>query len=118
LDIAKSLLKSGKCDACMFFCHLALEKSLKGLLTHKTRRTPPFSHDLTGLALSAGIRINKEQTRELKTITGFNIAARYDNVKKDFYKMCTREYAKKYFDLTKKWLKLVEKNYPKRSSKR
>lgn len=113
-DIASSLLKSKKYDACLFFCHLTLEKLLKGLATAKNNEIFPHSHDLVKLARLAGVKINEKQKEELEIITSFNISARYDNVKREFYKRCTKEYAEKYFNLTKRWLALVKKNYPKK----
>ncbi len=45
---------------------------------------------------------------QLKEITTFNIRARYDNIKLEFYKKATREYTEKWFSTAKEgyqWLK-------------
>ncbi|GHV34392.1 hypothetical protein FACS1894178_1800 [Bacteroidia bacterium] len=46
----------------------------------------------------------------LDEITGFNINARYDNYKQDFYKRCTKDYADKWISNIQKlrqWIKTM-----------
>lgn len=111
LKTSEFLFKGKRYDACLFFCHLALEKLLKGILVAKTDEHPPFLHDLVKLATLADLDFNAGQKEALSEITDFNIAGRYDDKKYEFYKQCTQNYARKYFNLSKE-LFLWLKNYP------
>lgn len=111
LQVAETLCKAKHYDACLFFCHLALEKMLKGLVAIRTKQTPPYIHHLERLARLAGLEITKDQTETLRIINDFNIAGRYENAKLAFYKQCTASYTRKYFQITKKLMLWLEKRY-------
>ena len=107
-QIALDLFKTKHYDACLFFCHLTLEKLLKSLVIKATDEPAPYIHDLTKLANLANLDLSTEQIKNLKIINQFNIAGRYDNIKHEFYKLCTKEYADKYLSITHAlylWLK-------------
>ncbi|MDP2631051.1 MAG: HEPN domain-containing protein [Candidatus Uhrbacteria bacterium] len=107
LATAEDLLKTKHYDSCLFFCHLALEKAMKGLIVGKTHESAPYIHDLEKLGTLAKISMDDTTRDLLRTISTFNIAARYDDVKFDFYKQCTKKYTEKYFFATQKlWLSL------------
>jgi HEPN domain-containing protein len=57
------------------------------------RKHALFTHDLLRLATNAGLKIDEETVEWLDDISTFNINARYDSYKQDFYKLCTREFA-------------------------
>lgn len=100
-EVAQDLFRTNHRDACLFFCHLTLEKILKAIFLKRTKKTPPYIHDLAKLAALAKVKLSQEQVQDLRTITTFNIAARYDEVKFQFYKKCTPAFTKRYFSLTK-----------------
>lgn len=114
LETALVLYKGKRYDSCLFFCHLVLEKMLKGLVLESTKEPAPYIHDLTKLANIANINFGNEDIENLKVINQFNIASRYDNVKQQFYKQCTAEYAKKYLSITKYIYLWLEKKFPKK----
>lgn len=114
LTTAGDLLKTKHHDSCLFFCHLTLEKALKGLIVRNTHESPPHLHDLEKLSVIAGIKINEGMRSELRTISTFNIAARYDDVKLDFYKKCTKKYTVHYFSVTEKLWHELKKSSPKK----
>jgi HEPN domain-containing protein len=114
LETAQSLFKLKHYDACLFFCHLALEKILKGLIAEYTNEPAPYIHDLENLALIAKLSISKEQKENLKTVTRFNVGGRYDNEKLNFYKVCTKEYTEKYFNISKELYLWLKKQYLKK----
>lgn len=102
------LLKGKRYPECLFFCHLMIEKILKALVVKRTKTHAPYTHKLVDLAKLAKIDLLPEQIDALTTITEFNIAARYNEIKFDFYKRCTKTYTDKYFLISKKlylWLK-------------
>jgi len=70
---------------CLFFCHLSLEKLLKGLVVKETKTHAPFVHDLVYLAKLTNLNFIQEQIKDLEEINKFNIKARYDNEKLKFY---------------------------------
>ena len=110
LGIAQSLWRSRKYDACLFFCHLTLEKMLKGVVTKETKTHPPHTHNLLDLTRRTSLEnsLEKDDWKKLADINEFNIAGRYPDAKLQFYKKCTREYSEPYYRFTQKfflWLK-------------
>ena len=104
---AKALLKSRRYSACLFFVHIYLEKLLKALVVEKTGKPAPFVHDLLDLANIAKIELSEEQKELLREINTFNIRARYDNYKSEFYERATKNYTVKHFESADKlylWL--------------
>ena len=79
-----------------FFCHLSLEKLLKGLIVKILEKPASYIYDLDWLARLAQLDLSKKQSENLKIITDFNIAGRYNDEKLEFYKKCTKKYAEKY----------------------
>lgn len=109
-ETAQNLFKLNHRDACLFFCHLALEKILKAAVLRKTKKVPPYIHDLAKLAVLAHLKVSPEEIQHLRTITTFNIAARYDEIKFQFYKKCTPTFTKQYLQITKKLYHVFQKN--------
>ena len=89
----QNLLKSGDYSWAMFLGHLVLEKLLKAHYVKNQRKHALFTHDLLRLATNAGLKIDEETEDWLDDISTFNINARYDNYKQDFYKLCTKDFA-------------------------
>jgi len=118
MKTAEYLYVGGYYDACLFFCHLAIEKILKALVTIEIHDAPPFIHDLERLARLADITITDAQKDALIEITGFNIAGRYKEEKYQFYKKCTKPFTTKKLALSHEicvWLqKEFQKRYPKK----
>lgn len=67
----------------------------------KTNQHPLFTHDLLLLATKSSILVSDEKAEWLDKITTFNINARYDNYKQEFYKLCTKEF-------TESWINKIE----------
>jgi HEPN domain-containing protein len=89
----QNLLKSRDYSWAMFLGHLVLEKLLKAHFVKNQRKHAFFTHDLLRLATNAGLIIDEETEEWLDDISTFNINARYDNYKQDFYKLCTKDFA-------------------------
>ena len=109
LEVAQSLFKSKYYPQCLFFCHLALEKSLKAIVIKTIKDYPPYIHDLRKLAEIAKIELSSDQKMVLDKISTFNIAGRYANKKYEFYKKYNKkEYVQEFLEKTEKlylWLK-------------
>ena len=89
----QNLLKSGDYSWAMFLGHLVLEKLIKAHYVKNQRKHALFTHDLLRLATNAGLKIDEETEELLDDISTFNINARYDTYKQDFYKLCTKDFA-------------------------
>ncbi len=76
----------------LFIGHLVIEKLLKAIFVKKHRTHSIFIHDLLRLAKKANIELTREMEDDLDMITTFNINARYDNYKQEFYNLCTEEF--------------------------
>lgn len=109
-EVAEGLYSLKHYAHCLFFCHLTLEKSLKALYVLKHNEHAPYIHDLVILAKKIPLQLTMKQTRELETITSFNIQGRYAGYKSDFYKNYNNSLsAKKYMKVTQSILLCLEK---------
>ena len=109
LDAAKNLFSSGKYDWCLFIGHLVLEKILKAAYVLNNRnKIPPKTHNLNKLAKYSSLKLSKEQILFLDEVNDFNLEVRYPEYKREFYKLCTKEFANQYFTQIQEvalWLK-------------
>lgn len=92
---AKSMFQTGHYDWCLFIWHLVLEKALKALI-YGQGKTPPYIHDLVKLARIAKIVLDDKTLKQLKTINEFNLEARCDDEKLQFYQKATQKFALKW----------------------
>lgn len=97
-DTMRVLYKTRRYSDCLFFGHIILEKILKGIVVRKTKEQAPYVHDLIRLYEIAGIELSGEEIALLNRVNDFNIRSRYPEYKLLFYKTCTKEYAKEYFE--------------------
>ncbi len=94
----------------LFIGHLVIERLLKDIVVKNTNLHAPFTHDLRRLAKLAKIEINDDFKRYLDTISTFNLNARYDDYKQDFYKKCTSDYTDKWIaniKVIREWIKAM-----------
>ena len=113
-NVMNVLHNNKKNSYCLFFWHLVIEKLLKALYEKNNKGTPyaPKSHDLLYLAEKTQLKLNERQEDLLDTITRFNMSARYDDYKKEFYLKCTDEYTEqqlKNIEEIRVWLKSLLK---------
>lgn len=95
-EVAQSLFKSARYNHALFFLQLTLEKLIKAVHISQKDESPLYVHNLVLLAQKAGIKFYGEEQADLKEISSFNISARYDSYKRDFYKKATREFANEW----------------------
>lgn len=96
-----TLYKSESNSWALFLGHISVEKLLKAVYVNKFGKHAPFTHNLYRLAELSEIKLTDEYADWLDEITSFNLNARYDDYKKEFYALCTRE-----FTLT--WIERIE----------
>jgi HEPN domain-containing protein len=80
----------------LFIGHLVIEKLIKAYYVKNIGDKHPFGHDLLRLAVEAKLELSEEQKDILDTVSTFNIRARYDDYKSEFYKLCTKEFSKEW----------------------
>jgi len=106
LESAITMFESKRYDWCLFVGHLALEKLLKAIFVHRNdNNIPPNIHNLVKLAELSKIYLDSEQKFFLDKINDFNLQTRYPDYKFEFYKRCTKEFTKEYFDKIKEFHK-------------
>lgn len=106
----QSLMTAKRYHHALFFCHLTIEKGLKAVFVKKTGKVVPPIHNLLLLAAQAGITLSSSQREQLLEINTFNIEARYDDYKRQFYKKATAEFTKEWITHTQNihlWLKTL-----------
>ncbi|OFX23522.1 MAG: DNA-binding protein [Bacteroidetes bacterium GWA2_31_9] len=104
----QSLYKSKVYHWSLFLGHITIEKLLKALYVKTNLKHAIFTHNLFRLAELCSLEISEDIADDLTTITTFNINARYDDYKKEFYQKCSKEYTENWIQKIKeirKWLK-------------
>lgn len=91
-----SLFKNGHYVWALFLGHLVLEKLLKAIHVKNVDTNIPYTHDLTKIAVKAGLQLTEEQKDLLDAVTTFNIKARYPDYKGRFYKKATKKFTESY----------------------
>lgn len=100
------LYKNKKNSYCLFFGHLVIEKLLKALYAKNNKGAPHAP--LLYLAEKMNLELTERQEDLLDLITKFNMSARYDDYKREFYTKCTDEYTLeqlKNIEEVRTWLK-------------
>lgn len=104
----ENLFQSNSNGWALFLGHISIEKLLKALYVRKFENHAPFTHNLYRLAELNELEISDEYADWLDEITSFNLNARYDDYKKEFYKACTSEFTNAWIEkikLVREWIK-------------
>ena len=94
----------------LFIGHLTIEKLLKALYAKVNCENPypPKIHNLNILAQKCNLKLDERKKRILMICNSFNISARYEDYKNEFYERCTEEYTSeqiKNIKEVREWLK-------------
>ena len=109
LSASNSLFSSGKYDWCLFIGHLVLEKSLKALFVlNNHNKLPPKTHNLNKLAKLSKLNLSQEQILFLDEVNDFNLEVRYPEYKREFYKICTKEFTNNYFSKIQEFARWIK----------
>jgi len=92
------LFKNKSYNWALFLGHISIEKSLKALYIKKKGTHPPFIHNLFRLAELSDLEISEEYADWLDKITAFNLNARYDDFKREFFQICTPEFTNQWIE--------------------
>jgi len=96
-----NLLKSKDYSWALFIGHLVLEKLLKAHYVKKKQTHAFYTHDLLRLSRKMDLMMPDDYVEWLDEISTFNLNARYDNYKQNFYRRCTKEF-------TMEWIERIE----------
>ena len=80
LRAARVLHTDGNEELALFHCHLSTEKVLKALYIFEHDCAAPKTHDLSSLASELEDKILKEHFEELRNMSKFSVAGRYDDI--------------------------------------
>jgi HEPN domain-containing protein len=89
----RNMFANGEYVWSLFVGHLCIEKLLKAIYVRDVEPIAPRIHDLYKLSVRCNLELTEDQKDILQYITLFNIEARYEEYKRDFYKKCTKEFA-------------------------
>lgn len=106
----KSIYEAKQYTWCLFIGHLVIEKLLKAIYAKKNEENPhaPKIHNLVQLADKCTLELDQKQRDLLAVFTKFNMSARYEDYKSDFYDKCTKEFTEeqiKNIEEMRLWLK-------------
>jgi HEPN domain-containing protein len=93
-----ALYQSKKYNWALFLGHIVLEKLIKAYFVKTTGTHASYTHDLRLLIRKSNMDMPEDMVLYLDVITGFNINARYDTFKEDFYKKCTAEFSSEWIE--------------------
>jgi len=108
IGTAEALYKSKRFVYVIFMCHLAVEKVLKAIVTHKTKKTPPKTHDLFYLVKLASFDLPETYVPTLMHLNEASVPTRYPEDIAKLAKSYNKSAAYRYLKETKellKWLK-------------
>ena len=94
----------------LFLGHISVEKLLKASYVRKNKKHAPFTHNLYRLAELNELELTDEYSDWLDKITAFNINARYDDYKREFYSLCNKDFTKEWIEkikIIRSWIKLM-----------
>jgi HEPN domain-containing protein len=103
-----TLFRSKQYHWALFLGHISIEKLLKAYYVKVKGAHAPFTHNLYRLAELSDLEISEEYAEWLFKITTFNLNARYDDYKREFYSMCTADFTKEWIEKIKilqQWIK-------------
>ena len=97
----RNLFRKKDYNWALFVGHLVIEKLIKAYYVKHIGIKHPYGHDLLRLAADSKLDPTDEQKDALDMISTFNLRARYDDYKLEFYKLCTKKF-------TMEWVKKIE----------
>jgi len=102
------LFKSKSYNWALFVGHICVEKMIKALYVKRHGKHAPTIHNLYRLAELCEIELAEKYSDMLDVVTSFNINARYNDYKREFLNLCTREYTEFWIERIKElreWIK-------------
>jgi len=92
----------------LFLGHISTEKLLKAYYDRKYQKHSPFIQNLYRLAELCELELSDVYSDWLDKITSFNLNARYEDYKREFYALCTEDFTKDWIEkikILRSWIK-------------
>ena len=108
LATAEHMLQAGRYIYVIFMSHLALEKTLKALVTEETRALPPRTHNLIDLAQRSRLDLSQMQRDFIGRINSASIVTRHPDDLSQMVIQYPETVAREYLEQTKEliaWLR-------------
>ena len=111
LSLAEDLAhKKGRYHYCVHFCHQALEKMLKAVISERTKAMPYQTHNFKILLDQSELKEIPDRVKEfLTTMTSHYIGTKYPEDITKLYKYYNESYANEILKQTKEVTKWLEK---------
>ncbi|MDR2814401.1 MAG: HEPN domain-containing protein [Prevotellaceae bacterium] len=109
LEVADSMLTTGRNIYCVFMCHLSLEKALKGLYIKQTNQFPSKMHNLMYFVEKIDLNLPEDKKEFLVDINKLAIVTRYPEDLRKMIALYTKEQANHIYQQAKavqQWLKI------------
>lgn len=110
-ETAQAMLKAGRHIYCVFMCHLAIEKALKGVVYKVSQQPPPKIHSLIQLSKKAQLVIPEEIGKFLVNLDQASIATRYPEEIDEIRAVYTKEKVEEILLKTGEALQWAKKMY-------
>jgi HEPN domain-containing protein len=109
-EVTNDLVKAGRYIYALFFAHLVVEKLLKAhWVKEHEDNFPPRLHNLSALHDQLSTSLPPDLKEELPIVTSWNIEARYQDYKDQFFKLCNLEYTTKKLKIVEEMIKCLTK---------
>ncbi|MFA5863812.1 MAG: HEPN domain-containing protein [Phycisphaerae bacterium] len=109
IETAEYMFNGGRYFYAVFMCHLAIEKSLKGIFQKRLAEVPPKVHNLVYLLNRIGLQLPETMGRFLIKLNEASVATRYpedlEKLKSDFTQSTTKDILAK----SKEFLEWIKK---------
>ncbi len=110
LATAEHMLSAGRYIYVIFMSHLALEKTLKALVTEETRKLPPRTHNLIDLAQRARLVLSQERRDFIGKINSASVVTRYPDDLSQMVSQYPATVARDYLENTKELIAWVRQD--------
>ena len=110
LTTAGQMFKTGRYVYVVFMCHLAIEKTLKAIVSAETEKIPPKTHDLIYLLNVGGILLSEDLSDFIGMINNVSIVTRYPEDLSKLVSSYPKIIVRKYLDKTQEVIQCLRQD--------
>jgi HEPN domain-containing protein len=109
LKTARSMFRSRRYIYSIFFCHLTIEKALKGVYAFKLEKDPPKTHNLNYLCEQMELSVPENFQDFIDNLNNLSVPTRYPDQLQKLLKDFKKDLTRKMFRQTKEVLEWLKK---------
>lgn len=113
LETAEAMLKSGRYIYVIFFCHLAIEKGLKGIYQKRVQNIPPKIHNLLYFVEKLDLKVPDTINAFVEDLNNASIPTRYPESFQRIYKDFTLQRAEETLRKSKESVEWIKSEFAK-----